>query len=658
MIDKNHQYKVHNSGQVSILPNILVPMLDQPREERRKQILDKISELFVFLFHNINKANVDHLEHYIHILLSYIREIESIYFCALFCKFVLHIRDIHNGKGFCDSTYKLIYILHHYYPLFAMYVLRELVCPYYNKVYNYNNEKYTMKIVTVGSWKDMKKMCDVVYKKTNDENHPLILYCCSLLLIQLDNDIQSIKKKKNISLVAKWFPREKSKYKWLFYKLANIFYDMHFTKSKINQTQKYKKLRKVISSLNKQLHTIEIYQCSNYWNCIKMNLFTGNSLLKYKSAFFMNNNKLTTKKYDKFLYVLKDRASCLKKFYIFLRRANIVPQIYKIKSNTLSVMQIIRNIFNNKKSNDEYKNEVNLEYLNALWREKIKLTLGDKEYIGKYVIFCDLGINNSCNNYKGLFNALGLGITLAQMVHPIYRDRLLTFSSYPSWMKFHNYETLIEKLTYVCNHSNWNMDSNFYKAFQYYLEMVLSKNITPKTFFETGIIIISDFNVNSASSKNIQTLYKNMVDMIRHSGLYSNNMKNIKTPELIFWNINETPKSNTGMHFNNVNCNNLALFSGDDLNQLKYILNNIPSKFSRKQNKELSNVIPGLTSSILMKSLPTPHCKTKSKREIEKKNRDIYTTIRNPYFQVLETLHKKHYYRIESIIMNNLMNME
>ena len=62
----------------------------------------------------------------------------------------------------------------------------------------------------------------------------------------------------NISLAAKWAPREKSQYSWLFMKLATEYYYSEYLSKCKENTDSYKKAllkcfthyRKLLSSLN------------------------------------------------------------------------------------------------------------------------------------------------------------------------------------------------------------------------------------------------------------------------------------------------------------------------------------------------------------------------------------------------------------------------
>ena len=92
------------------------------------------------------------------------------------------------------------------------------------------------------------------------------------------------------SLVAKWIPRENSKYKDLFYNLAEYYYP-YTTRANdsasliIAKKKSYTHYRKVISYLNKHLDTTQIKQCSKQYSLIDFEKVTSVTHSKQKNAF-------------------------------------------------------------------------------------------------------------------------------------------------------------------------------------------------------------------------------------------------------------------------------------------------------------------------------------------------------------------------------------
>ena len=99
-----------------------------------------------------------------------------------------------------------------------------------------------------------------------------------------------------VSLVAKWAPREKSSFGWLYEKLATDYF-AHILTTATNSVSKQKAVlkckmeyRKVLSALNRKIDTLQIKQCGKVWSSIDFNKVTSISITKQTKA-FLNVNK-------------------------------------------------------------------------------------------------------------------------------------------------------------------------------------------------------------------------------------------------------------------------------------------------------------------------------------------------------------------------------
>ena len=175
----------------------------------------------------------------------------------------------------------------------------------------------------IGCWKDMKHLCHYIRGKTGSENHPLILVAVDILLKELNNVLYHNKK----SLVAKWIPREKTKYNWLFclivqqWSMARVSKihsnnsqpsgyspdtnQLFFTPFRIfnaksaslsslktfpeggvlNEKMCKKRFRTIISQLNRDLDIIETKQCSREWSNINPKKINTLGFIMKKSLF-------------------------------------------------------------------------------------------------------------------------------------------------------------------------------------------------------------------------------------------------------------------------------------------------------------------------------------------------------------------------------------
>lgn len=163
---------------------------------------------------------------------------------------ILYNRNISNGLGRRDSTYEMIANL----PLDkAIDVLRDCV-------HNY------------GSWADIKYFCR--YVRANDLDDRLIDGAVSIINQQLDLDFDTwnaafdahlLNRRTTprpvgrdiLSFAAKWVPREKSAMGWIFDRIV----EMRSPPAHYNSRYR-REFRKMVSTLNRELDTVEIKQCN------------------------------------------------------------------------------------------------------------------------------------------------------------------------------------------------------------------------------------------------------------------------------------------------------------------------------------------------------------------------------------------------------------
>jgi len=178
-------------------------------------------------------------------------------------KLIAYTRDIYDGKGERDLTYLMLTVWYKHFPKLAIYAFEQMVT------------------VTFGSWKDAKYLCQFIKQNTNllseQKKENLLQHIIHAMNTQLHMDI--LLPNLNISLVAKWIPREKSKFGWLFKFLVKDW-DERFE----NKYQKpnYKKYRKMLTSLNKKLDTTQIKQCER--NSNEIDYYKVSLLTKHKNT--------------------------------------------------------------------------------------------------------------------------------------------------------------------------------------------------------------------------------------------------------------------------------------------------------------------------------------------------------------------------------------
>lgn len=190
------------------------------------------------------------------------------------------------------------------------YCLLDIFSEYYP---NLANELFLIFVKSVGCWKDLKYFYLFTCEIGKEYTSSVVEYSIQLANEELRNN--------STSNVAKWIPREKTKYKKLYERLViNYFKDDDYFKydgSVLKDPEKKKKAmnkakmeyRKILSKLNKQLDTVQIKQCSKQWQKIDPNKQTSRTLELQINA-FLNLSRDS----NKIRHELSDRIICAQNF--------------------------------------------------------------------------------------------------------------------------------------------------------------------------------------------------------------------------------------------------------------------------------------------------------------------------------------------------------
>jgi hypothetical protein len=465
-------------------------------------IREKILQ-FSFQLVRTSEKQMDKLEEVLRDILQNLKQRqksdETNAYLSIMYRLIGYTRDIIDGKGEYYLTYMMIYVWYDYYQELSIFALKCLI-------HTDNSHPY-------GSWKDMKRMCQYCNKRSQHKliNHPLIDVCIQLTNDQIRKDKEVIENNSsNISLVSKWVPREKSVYGWLFTLLAeNYFY---FYVEQVKDEKCYKKAlkkcmteyRKLVSSLNTKLDTLQIKQCSNKWSEIDFNNVTSISFLKQKKAFLRN--------------------TCSETFSDFIKSnidsgKEINGRHIGMETFTSQALTLLKN-----------PNQVEINLLNSQWRNNSFQTGS----LGKMIAMVD---KSESMNGSPMHAAISLGIRVAE--NSILGKRVMTFSSTPTWINLSNYDNFVDQVDAICN-ANYGMDTNFYTALQTILDAIIESNMPPEEVQDLMLVVFSDMQINHADKINTDTLYENISKMYSEAGIKSEYRKPYKPPHLLFWNLRST----------------------------------------------------------------------------------------------------------------------
>jgi hypothetical protein len=424
---------------------------------------------------------------------------EYIEYMSIMYRMIGFTRDIIDGKGEYSLSYMLVDVWYNHYPELALFAFKHFVL-------------LPDSTMPYGSWKDIK------YFYKMNKTSPVINYGISLLIDQIHQDIEAV----NPSLAAKWVPREKSQYGDLFTALATNYFSEYIMTAKtdlarINAINKAKmNFRKIISSLNRKLDTVQIKQCEQNWSNIDPTNQTSITMHKQKRAFFNVDRKGNQRTN------LDDRIICANNFKEFATKASNGE--IEIKGKRIGLNDFTRDALNIIPRNDSDEAKI----LNAQWLNNSMQTGA----LGKMIAMVDV----SGSMYGDPMNAaIALGIRVAEK--SMLGKRLLTFSASPSWVNLDGIDNFVDMVDTV-KRADWGMNTNFYAALKMILDAIITQRLEPDDVEDMVLVIFSDMQIDNADGS-YHTLMTTIDTQYAAAGLRLWN-KPFKTPHILFWNLRST----------------------------------------------------------------------------------------------------------------------
>lgn len=431
---------------------------------------------------------------------------EYLEYMSIMYRMIGHTRDIIDGKGEYDLSYMLLGVWHTHHPQLAKFAFRLFVLPP-DDVIGSDYHPY-------GSWKDIKHL----YKQ--NKSSPLASYGTQLLLEQLRSDSVS----DNPSLAAKWVPREKSQFSELFTTLAIDYFCDYLASAKTDKAREKAIIkakmdfRKLISSLNKKLDTVQVKQCGLHWADIDPTKQTSITMHKQKKAF------LNVKKNGDQRYNLADRIVCANKFKDFAKKA--AKGEVEVKGKRIGLNDFTKEALTLIGLGQKTVDEAAL--LNAQWIDNSKQTGA----LGKMIAMVDVSGSMQGDPMNA---AVALGIRVAEK--SMLGKRIMTFSASPSWVNLTGQDNFVDMVD-VVRRADWGMNTNFAAALKMILDAIVIQKLKPEDVEDMVLAIFSDMQMDQAD-RTSTSLMDSIEAQYAEAGqrLWG---KPFKAPHILFWNLRST----------------------------------------------------------------------------------------------------------------------
>lgn len=430
---------------------------------------------------------------------------EYLEYMSIMYRMIGHTRDIIDGKGEYSLSYMLLGVWHKHHPELAKFAFRLFVLPPDGASNDFH---------PYGSWKDVKSF----YKR--NKSSPLVQYGSQLLLNQLKEDSLS----DNPSLAAKWVPREKSQFSELFTQLAIDYFYEYLASAKTDKAREKAIIkakmdfRKLISSLNKKLDTVQIKQCGLSWSQIDPSKQTSITMHKQKKAF------LNLKKNGDQRCELADRIVCANKFKEFAQKA--VKGEVEVKGKRVGLNDFTKEALELLGQRRNKSDEAAI--LNAQWLDNSKQTGA----LGKMIAMVDVSGSMLGDPMNA---AIALGIRVAEK--SMLGKRVMTFSATPAWVNLTGQDNFVDMVD-VVRRADWGMNTNFAAALKMILDAIVTQKLTPEDVEDMVLAIFSDMQMDQAD-RNSTSLMASIESQYAEAGMRLWG-KPFKAPHILFWNLRST----------------------------------------------------------------------------------------------------------------------
>jgi hypothetical protein len=350
-----------------------------------------------------------------------------------------------------------------------------------------------------GSYKDWFRLIELTTGEDKELYSPLVDRILSLASDRLRADVNAMScgNRKEVSLIAKWAPREKR----AFNKQVGLLAAKLFPESKSPK----KDYRKLVASLNEYIHTTEILMSGNRWDELDFGRVPSIALMKNRKAFLNEKlNVLPTSAEDETGNRYPDdakRVACRKR----LRQTMLEEGVRKLKGRQLFPQDIVNSLFDKRRGKTS---SLEKDLLQHQWndiRESVKEAMlsidtemgdGNKKVIdlGKLLSMTDVSGSMTGNP---MWAAIGLSILDSELAGPAFANRFLTFSADPTWVILDSDMSIAEKVERAAR-APWGMNTNFVKATELILDTAVEAKLSPDEI--PDLIVFSDMQFDEAQS--------------------------------------------------------------------------------------------------------------------------------------------------------------
>ena len=432
-------------------------------------------------------------------------------------KILLHCRDCRKGKGERAIVLECLKLLRKYKP----------------RTYLKNLQAF----LAVGYYQDLLN----IVKLAEEDGQPILgqndMIELELFAEQLREDEWNlVNASAPITLAAKWAPTESHSddrnyefssrlAKLMFHDVKPRFMDFRECAGTCARLKKY---RQLLTQLRKHLRIVENQMAHNQWSEIEYSKVPAKSHRIHTAAF----KKHDLERYNQYLQDVASRKT-------------------EIKSTGLQPHELIRPFMSNADCDNE-------ETIKCQWNDLIEnLRKGGK--LGNVLPLCDV---SSSMSGEPMEVCIALGLVIAELSNPPFKDMILTFESTPQLLRLK--ETDLKKRVREVKKMPWGGSTNLTAAFDQILDHAIMMNCSQEQLPKM-LIIFSDMQFDQACPDTNENpiIFQNVKHKFEKAGY--------KLPSVVFWNLRGDTKNSFPVTMNE---DGVALLSGYSAELLKVLMEN------------------------------------------------------------------------------------
>lgn len=319
-------------------------------------------------------------------------------------------------------------------------------------------------VVEFGRWDDLFVLFD-----TECEDDML-----SLVRTQLTSDINAMRHKNNVSLLAKWMPSINASSK-------NTVALAHRLAKAVDLTPK--PYRQMLSALRKYIDVTEVKMSANKWTDIDYKAVPSNAMANYGSAFARHDYE----GFSRYMDAVKSGDA-------------------KINAATLYPYNVIETL-----------EKGNRNVAEAQWKALPNYVYGDNNFL----VMADV---SSSMYGRPMHTSVGLAIYFAERNHGAFANKFMTFTDTPRIVDIKG-DMLSTKYVSVTDHVGYN--TNLEAAFDAILSTAVRTHC-PQSDLPKALVIISDMEIDYWDGGSL-TFTEEMRKRFAEHGY--------EMPKLVYWNV-------------------------------------------------------------------------------------------------------------------------